>query len=216
MNFKKNPFHDRIQIEAKMRSNGRGYSIRENRDRYFFPDEWKCFFDCLKDRQKITFNFLINTGARINEARNVKVNDIDLERENIVFRWTKSRNKDGSRRIRTIPISKQFTKYLKKIIREFKLSNDDYLPILSTPAANIGMKKALIKAKIPDHKMFSVHNVRKTLETWLVGLGIDSLVVVKHFGHSLAMAHKHYVSPSIFNWEDKSGMREIIGDLYRQ
>lgn len=215
MKFKKNPFHSRINFE-NLQLKDRNYTKREYRDRYFFPDEWKCFFDCLKPKQKITFNFLINTGARINEIRNAKVGDVDFERNNIVLRWTKSRNKDGSRRIRTIPISPQFKKYLIKVIKDYNLKVEDNFPILSTPAANIGMKKALQKAKIPDWKMFSAHNVRKTLEVWLLALDIDSLKIIKHFGHSLIMASKHYVSPDIFDYSDKDVMREVIGDLYRK
>lgn len=211
--FKKNHFHERI-ITQTLELKNRKYTKREYRDRYFFPDEYKVFYDHLKESQKLTFNFLINTGARINEIRNVEVRDIDFERNGIVFRWTKSRNKDGSRRIRTIPISSQFCKYLKGIIRERNLELTDKFPILSTPAANIGMKKALVTSNIPDWKMFSIHNIRKTMEMWLLALDVDSSKVEKHMGHTLAVAMKFYVSPELFSWDDKNQMREIIGDLY--
>ena len=62
--------------------------------------------------------------------------------------------------------------------------------------------------------MYSTHNIRKTLETWLMALGVDSLKVAMHMGHTIAIAQKHYISPDIFNWEDRKMMREIIGDLY--
>jgi len=215
LSFKKNPFHDRINFEV-INLSDRSYTKREYRDRYFFPDEWKCFMDALKKSQVFTFKFLINTGSRINEIRNVQVKDVDFERLNIVFRWTKSRNKDGSRRIRTIPISTQFAKYLKATIKAYKLSLEDKFPVLSTPAANIGMKKALIKAKIPDWKMFSVHNVRKTTEMYLMALEVPSNKIEKHMGHSLAVALRFYVSPEIFDWNDRDQIRDIIGDLYRR
>jgi len=214
LKFKSNPFHERILIQSKQRSNGKPYTIREYRDRYFFPDEWKVFYDSLKEKQKPTFHCLINTGARINEIRNVKVKDIDFERQNIVFRWTKSRNKDGTRRIRTIPISSQFAKYLKSLIRKKGLGMDDKLPILSTPAGNVAMKKALQKAGIPDWQMFSLHNIRKTTEMFLLALEVQSQKIEKHMGHSVAVAQKYYVSPEIFSYEDKDMIRQIIGDLY--
>lgn len=216
MKFKKNPFHNRINIETKKLSDDRSYTIREYRDRYFFPDEWVCFFDELNpDRQKPTFHFLINTGARINEARHVKVKDVDFSRKNIVFRWTKSRNKDGSRRLRTITISSQFAKYLKKQIRKKKLGLEDDFKLLSTPAANLAMNKALKKAGIPDYKMFSVHNVRKTTEMYLGALNIPEGKIAKHMGHSEAVAQKFYVSPEIFDVEDIRIIRnKILGDLY--
>lgn len=202
------------------RKNGRKYTIRNNRDRFFFPDEWFAFYDQLKDRQKITFEFLINTGARIMEIQNIKVMDVDFERNNIILRVTKAvvnkpgKGKKGTRKIRVLTISTQFTKYLKKIIKKHNLKPEDKFPILSTPAANIAMKKALREAGLEDWSMFSLHNCRKTLETWLLALNIDSFKIIKHFGHSFAVAAKHYVSPDIFSWEDKKNMREIVGDLF--
>ena len=205
-----------------VRSNGKKYTIRNNRNRFFFPDEWMVFYDKLKDKQKITFETLINTGARIMEIQNIKVSDIDLERGNIVLRVTKKiinrpgKDKVGKATIRILTISDQFTKFLLRVIKKYNLTPEDYLPILSTPAANIAMKKALQKAEIQDWDMFSLHNVRKTLETWLISLNVDSFKIVKHFGHSMAVALKHYVSPDIFNFEDKKTMREIIGNLFEK
>ena len=196
----------------------RVYSIRSNRDKFFFPDEWMKFSDKAKARQGFTFDFLINTGSRINEARNVLVSDIDLERKRIVLRITKikAKKKEKSPRPRIIPISTQFAKYLKAHIRNNKLGNEDYLGILSTPAANIGMKKALQEARIKDWQMFSIHNIRKTLEIWLMALSVDGLTITAHVGHSMQTAAGHYISPDVFSWEEKSKMREIIGDLYRR
>lgn len=205
-------------IKSLTLKNGRSYSVRSNRDRFFFPDEWGKFFDKAKKKQQFTFKFLINTGARINEARNVKVSDIDLERKRIVLRVTKvkAKSKEKAPRPRIIPISTQFAKYLKKYIKDNKISNDDYLGILSTPAANIGMKKALRYGGIDDYYMFSIHNIRKTLENWLVALEVDGLKITAHIGHSMQTAASHYISPDVFSWEEKSKMREIIGDLYRR
>ena len=205
-------------IKSLIRKDGKKYSLRSNRDRFFFPDEWGKFFDKLKSRQQLTFRFLISTGSRINEARNVKVSDIDLERKRIVLRITKikARKKEKNPRPRIIPISAQFAKYLKAHIKNKKLESNDYLGILSTPAANIGMEKALAKAGIKDWEMFSVHNVRKSFETWLMALGIDGLAITAHVGHSLAVAAGSYVSPDVFSWEEKSKIRLIIGDLYQR
>lgn len=205
-------------IKSLTLKNGRTYSVRSNRDRFFFPDEWMSFFDKAKKKQQFTYRFLINTGARINEARNVRVSDIDLERKRIVLRITKvkAKKKETSPRPRIIPISSQFAKYLKKYIRESKLGSEDYLGILSTPAANIGLKKAIKLGGIKDYYMFSIHNIRKTLETWLVALEVDGLKITAHIGHSMQTAASHYVSADVFSWEEKSKIREIIGDLYRR
>lgn len=211
--IKPNHFNNLERFEEKILSNGNRYTIRSNRFRYFFPDEWAAFYDRLNKRQKITFNFLINTGARINEVRNIKVSDIDFNRRSIVLRITKTRDPTGQRNIRVISVSLKFIKYIKSIIGDLNLNNNDYFPILSTPAANICLKKTLQEIGISDYKMFSIHNVRKTLETWLLALDIDSLKISKHFGHSIIVASKFYVSGDVFSYEDKKDIRGVIGDL---
>lgn len=216
MEIKNNYFNGQVLLkEVKTLRDGRPYTVRENRQRFFYPDEWMAFFDKLKTSQRCTFNSLINTGARINEIRNVLISDIDFNRNSIVLRFTKTRNKDGQRKMRVIPVSKQYIRFLRyEVIPHYKLKHNDKLPILSTPASNIAMRKALNNIKLKDAQMFSVHNVRKTLETWLMALNIDSLKVAMHFGHNISIAQKFYVSPESFSFEDKKMMRQIIGDLY--
>ena len=217
MKIKPNYFNTQTaQTHTITRKNGRSYTIREDKLRFFFPDEWLSFYDKLGARQKITFHFLINTGARINEVRNIRVQDVDFGRQSIILRFTKTRNKDGTRKVRVISISSQFTRYLNKLIKDYDLQLGDRFPILSTPAANIGMKKALRETEIKDIENFTVHTVRKTAEVWLLSLNIDSLKVSKHFGHTIAVAEKFYVSPDTFGYEDKQNIREVIGDLYYQ
>lgn len=205
-------------MKTILRSNGMPYSIRDNRDRFFFPDEWMRFIDASKKKQQFTFNLLINTGARINEARNIKVQDIDIERKRIVLRITKvkAKKKEKAPRPRIIPISSQFAKYLKKYISDNNLTSESFLGVLSTPAGNIAMKKALALSGIKDPESFSIHNIRKTLETWLMALGVDGLSITAHIGHSMQTAVSHYVSADVFSWEEKNKMRDIIGDLYRR
>jgi integrase len=214
MKFKPNHFAGMMGTKEIVRTDGMKYTVRQNRHRYMFPDEWMTFYDALSTKQKITFHFLINTGARINEVRNIQVQDIDEGRNSIIIRWTKARNEDGSRKMRVLSVSSQFIKWIRSIVKDFDLKPTDNFPILSTPAANICMKKTLQKIGIPDWIMFSIHNVRKTLETWLISLDIDSMKISKHFGHSVQVASKFYVSPDTFNFEDKKAIREVIGDLY--
>lgn len=197
---------------------GREYTIRDHRHRFFYPQEWFVFEDALREKQKFTYGLLINTGARINEARHITPYDIDFERLTIRLVKTKVRASLGEKKPvpRTIPISSAFSKYLKKRIRDFDLKDDQYLPLPSTSAANITMKNTLKRIGIKDWQMFSIHNIRKTTETWLIALNVDSLKVAMHMGHSLSVAQKHYVSPDIFTNTDKDKMRDILGDLYRR
>jgi len=219
-----------------IRSNGKPYTTRNHRTRFFFPDEWMLFYDSLskrKDkkysRQQITFQTLLQTGARIMEAQNIKVEDIDLIRGSIVLRitkrvisrpsWRKKNTDDktepikGKRNIRVIGISKQFNKFLKKVIKDYKLKSGDKLPILTTQGTNKVLRINLKEIGVADWDMFSSHNIRKTAEMWCLTLGMDSFKVVKRFGHSREIALKHYLSSDIFSLEDKQMIKQFLGDL---
>jgi integrase len=110
-------------VRVGQRKNGKSYSVRDNRDRYFFPSEWIKFFDGLKENQKLTFEFLINTGARINEAFHVKVGDIDVPNKRLILRVTKVKaaKKEKTPRPRQISISSQFARRLNKYIKDKKM-----------------------------------------------------------------------------------------------
>ena len=217
MKFKTNYFNtETARTSQIILKDGRSYTLREDKMRFFFPDEFMSFYEVLKLSQRPTFKFLINTGMRIAESRGVAVADVDFDRNSIIIRNTKSRNKDGTRKIRVIGISSQFAKYLRWIVKKYGLNQSDKFPILSTNAANVAMKRALDKIGIKDKANFSVHSVRKTTECWMLSLEIDSLKVAKHIGHTIAIAQKYYVSPDTFSYEDKKMMREVIGDLYQR
>jgi integrase len=206
------------ELKYLIRKNGRIWTFKKDKFRFLFPFEYMKFEDALKSKQKFSVRFLINTGARINEARNVKVGDIDFINRRIVLRVTKAKAKKGELkgqgRVRIIPLSSQFTKYLKHYVGEKNLAENNYIGILSNPALNIAYKKAGKKAEIKDYKDISSHTFRKTLECWLMALKVDALPLTAHMGHDIVTAAQHYVSPDIFSWEEKKQMREIIGDLY--
>ena len=203
-------------LSVGTRKDGKKYSVRNNRDRFFFPAEWMKFDDSLRDSQKLTFDFLINTGARINEARHVKVCDIDFVNKRVILRVTKIKAKKGEKnpRPRTISFSTQFGRRLKKYI-EGK-SNEEYIGVLSTPGANIAMENCLNRIKIKDPYMFSIHNIRKTHGNWLKALGVDGAEICTRLGHDYNTFLKAYCSPDIFSFEEKNKMRMILGDLYQR
>jgi integrase len=146
------------------------------------------------------------------------VGDIDLQNKRLILRITKVKAKKGEKnpKPRIIPISSQFVKTLTKIIEKYKLNADSYFPILSTPAANIGMKKALVLAGIKDPHNFSVHNVRKTTEVWLMCLGVDSMPIIAHIGHDLKTAMQNYISPDALSYDEKRMIRDVLGDIYQK
>jgi len=205
-----------------IRSDGRPYTKKDNVNRFFYPDEYMKFEDSLKDKQKHSVKCLINTGARIDELQHVQVRDFVYNpdgRSRIILRKTKTKRRKGefgSGKPRDIPLSKPFAKYLFNYIKENKLTEESRLNILSNAALKIAYGKAAKKAGIRDYWNISSHTFRKTLEVWLMALGVDSLPLVAHLGHDLRTAASHYVSPDVFSWEDKRKIRQIIGDLYER
>jgi len=202
-----------------IKSNGIKWTKKDNVDRFLFPDEYLSFFKQLKIKQKHSVKVLLNTGARFNEAFNILVSDVDLERKRIVLRKTKSKarkgEKKGEGKPRIIPISTQFSIYLKKIIRQNGLNSDDKIGMISNPALNIAYKKSAIRAGLKNPRDISSHTFRKTLEVWLLSLGVDYLKLLAHFGHDVKTAARAYVSPDILSPEEKTLIRNIIGDLYQ-
>jgi integrase len=204
-------------VKSGVRKNGRLYSVRDNRDRYFFPNEWIIFFDSLKEeKQKLTFEFLINTGARINEAYHVKVGDIDIPNKRLILRVTKIKaaKKEKTPRPRQISISSQFARKLNKWIKDHKLNDTDLLGVLKPSSAHKAIKNNLYKSGIKDWFMFSVHNIRKTHGNWLKALGIDGAEICVRLGHDYNTFIKSYGSSDVFTLKDKQEMRLILGDLY--
>lgn len=224
MKIKPNHFHKDAGYTTVKRGN-ENYTVRNNRNRYFFPDEWKAFYDSLDNgnkklnRRQITFNLLLNTGARIMEIQHIEISDIDLDRGNIMLRVTKKIinrpgiQKTGISKPRVVSISSQLVKFLRKVISQYELKGDDKLPILTTSGANQALERCLESLKIPDFKMFSLHNVRKTNENWLLALGVDFYKMIKQLGHSPNVSMKHYISSDIFSFEEKKEINEILGDL---
>jgi len=215
---------DKNSLKLGTKKDGTKYSVRTNRDKFFFPSEWMIFYDSLRKRQQMIFDFMIQTGARINEVRHVQVQDCDLERKNVVLRVTKIKARKGEKnpRPRIISISSQFAKHLKHYITDKKLSGYDYLfrkknktPV-SKEGIHLAMKRTMIRAKIRDYWMFSLHNIRKTHGNWLKALGIDGAEICTRLGHDYNTFLHSYSSPDIFSFKDKQDMKLILGDLYQR
>lgn len=205
------------------REDGQIYSVREHRMSWFMPDLWLKVMENLgSSRARRTAQVLIQTGARINEVRHIEKRDIDWDRNTIKLRITKTKAKKKERKgkPRTIPVSSQFAKQLKKF---FKGSPDDRkINILSTSAFNLALKGAL--KKINDinnpYYMFSAHNIRKTHGNWLKELGkarlidCDAMEICLRLGHSYDMFLSSYGSSSAMSSEDLTKAKKILGDLY--
>lgn len=203
-------------LKVGVKKDGKSYSVRDDRSRYFFPEEWIKFYDTIKEEKQPIFDCLINTGARIEEALNIKPKDFDWERNNLTLRVTKMKAAKGERigKPRTFVISSQFARRMRAYINKNKLNDNDLLFPITKQAVSQLMKRILKKIEVKDWYNFSLHNIRKTHGNYLKALGIDSGEICYRLGHDLNTFIKHYGSANIFDRKDKTLMVKILGDVY--
>lgn len=204
-----------------VRKNGIRYSVREHRMNFFMPDVWLKFFESLNsNRARMTADVLIQTGARINEVRHIENRDVDYDRNTLTLRVTKTKARKGERKgkPRTIPISAQFSRRLKRYLKD----KAGVIGLLSTSAFNICLKKHLKDLGISNYYMYSVHNIRKTHGNWLKIMGnqkfmdVDASEICLRLGHDYNTFLKDYGSSSVFDSKDCIAVRNILGSLYSE
>lgn len=201
-------------LKQGIRKDGVIYTKRVDRRRFFYPDEWRKFIAALKDRHKPIFEFMFNTGARINEAIHIRPCDFDFERNNVRL-WktkTKARKGETTGKPRTISLSTEYSKRVKRFCSDKK--PDEFLWKMSNAGFNQLMCRALQRAEIKDYYNFSSHNIRKTHGMYLKALGIDIAEVCTRLGHDYDTYISHYGSADVFSEKDMRQIKELLGDLY--
>jgi integrase len=225
---------DQEGIKVGIRDDGRSYTVRDTRNRYFFPDEWIKFMDEMKEDSKMIFETLLMTGARIEECLRIKVKHIRWDRKYVTLYVTKvkAKKKEYKPTPRDVSLSSQYLRKLKKYISEKKLTEENYLFLFvnnlnddralkklckqkSTITYRL-FRRALKRANIEDYKQFSLHNIRKTSGMWLKALGVSVDEICLRLGHDYNTYLKHYGSPDIFQRKDKLLMINLLGDIYGQ
>ena len=202
--------------------NGVQYSVRRDRHRYFFPDEWLTFINKVKLKRQLLFETLLQTGGRIEEVLNITPQDFDFGRNTVTLRVTKSKAKKGQTKemggtSRGFVVSSDYIKKVKKEI--IRMKPDEKIFKISKQATWRLMKRRLAAAGIKDVYNFSLHNIRKTTGMYLKTLipfsrEITESEICMRLGHDMNTFLKHYGSPSIFNERDKIAMIKIMGDVY--
>lgn len=208
------PISDGLRIGTK--KNGVKYSVRTDRSSYFFPDRWELFFNTINSKKQDIFDVLINTGARIDEALNIKPEDFDWERNHLTLKVTKTKAKKGESigKRRSFVISSQFARRMRKYINENKIQQGQVLFPISKQAVSQMFKRGLKKAEFKDWHMFSLHNIRKTHGNWLNALDVKATEICMRLGHDMNTYLKHYGSANLFDRKDKLLMIKILGDVY--
>jgi len=218
---------DKEGLRIGITKTGKQYSVRDHRSRYFFPGEWKNFYKNLNDSKKPIFDFLIQTGARIDEARHIRPSDFDFDRDTVRLWKTKTKAKKNERsgKPRTISLSPFFMKRVAKYIRWVGLNKEskEFLftgeknknqPI-SKQAVYQMMKRKLKASGIKDDFNFSLHNIRKTHGNWIKALGVPAEEICLRLGHNFETYLKHYGSSSIFNNLDMMEINKLLEGLYQ-
>jgi len=208
------PICDGLRTGTK--SNGIKYSVRTDRSSYFFPDRWEMLFNNIKPDKQGIFDVLINTGARIDEALNIRPEDFDWERNHLTLKVTKTKVAKGESmgKRRSFVISSQFARRIRKYISENNIQAGQILFPITKQAVSQMFKRALKKAEFKDWYMFSLHNIRKTHGNWLKALEVPSDEICLRLGHDHNTYLRHYGSASLFDRKDKMMMIKILGDVY--
>lgn len=206
--------HEGLRVGIK--SDGKKYSVRDDRSRYFFPQEWFNFIKEVKNNKQLIFDIAIGTGGRIDELLHIKPKDFDWDRNNLTLRVTKRKaaKKEKVGKPRTFTISSQLARKVRAYVKLNKIGDDELIFKITSQAVYQMMKRSLVKSGIKDVWSFSLHNIRKTHGNYLKALGIDSGEICYRLGHDLNTFIKHYGSANIFDRKDKVDMIKILGDVY--
>ena len=217
------PVKGRPGLFIGTKSDGKTYTVRADRHRYFFPNEWIRFISFIKDDRKILFETSLQTGGRIDEVLHLKPSDFIWENNSVKLRVTKSKASKGESKVlggkqRSFGVSSQYCRRLRKFIKENKIKDNDLIfPITSQSVSQL-MKRALKKAGLNEWE-FSLHNIRKTTGMYLKtvqrrGVDLDGDEICMRLGHDHNTFLKHYGSPSMFTEQHRDKIVEILGDVY--
>lgn len=181
---------------------------------YFSEEEIKIMITYLnnsKDLKKLAMIcVLYETGSRVSEFINIKLNDLNLS-ENASITLCGKGNK-----IRVIPISQELVKLINKYLKEIYINyGDDYL-FYSNYKKNYSrhgiyyfIDQLIIKLKILYPNFFKgnyhPHSFRHTKATHLYNNGTPLLYVKEFLGHSSLSSTEIYATP-----DSKKQREEIL------
>jgi integrase len=231
---------DKEGLRKGIMKSGHEYSVRNQRKRYFFPNEWNDFIKQIKNKKhKFFFIVLLHTGARVMETLNLKYEDIDMERQTVNFRVVKQRKAKktfyASGTTRKFFVDEEFIKEYKSFIRGTIINPNEYIFLdnkklpnnydglnndekkkyyISKVVAYASMFKRKVKlAGIKDYWNFSLHNIRKTYGNWMRTFNIDSAELCYRLGHDMNTYMAHYGSSLIFNQEERKQIEKIFAGV---
>ena len=206
------------------KSNGINYTVRADRHRYFYPNEWTKFLENVKEDKRILFETLLQTGGRIEEILNLKPKDFIWDNNSVTLRVTKSKASKGESKvlggkIRNFGVSSQFIRRIRKYIKDNNITDEDLIFKITKQGVSQMFKRVLTKSGLKEWE-FSLHNIRKTSGMWLKtvqrrGYDLEGDEICLRLGHDHNTFLKHYGSPSMFTDQQRDKIVEILGDMYK-
>jgi integrase len=182
--------------------------------RVLTPDEYYQFFSVIDNPDHtFFFKFLFGTGMRIEEARQIRIRNINLDRREMTVIRSKT-GKYGNKGQRKVKFSSMLKMEIHQRIKFLKLGPDDTLGIPTRQRLNLLIKYYGMKAGLGNVQDLKTHTCRKTHENYLVAIGVDSMIVSIHMGHSLDVAYYYYMQKAMFSDEEKTRIRGIMGDVF--
>jgi len=207
-----------------IKSDGKKYTVRKDRHRYFYPHEWIKFLENVPDNRKVLFETILQVGGRIDEILHLKPIDFIWENNSVILKVTKSKASKGESKIlggkqRNFGVSSQFIRKIRKYIKDNNINDDEFIFKITKQGVSQLFKRCLKKAGLKEWE-FSLHNIRKTSGMWLKtvqrrGVDLDISEICGRLGHDYNTFLKHYGSPSIFTDQDRDKIVEILGDVYK-
>ncbi len=175
------------------------YREKENKVRFLNPDEWEKFIYDTKDNLRKYYWFLLLTGMRYKEAKNVKKGHINWKNRSITI----FKPKGGVQR------NANFSSFGKRKIQEMfeGLGDEDTLNFPSIQHLIQTLHRVCEKNKIKYWKDISVHNIRKQHENYLLALDLPATKITISLGHTIKTATEHYNSSEFI--KDKKQLDKI-------
>ena len=206
------------------KSDGRTYTVRQDRNSYFFPSSWIKLMSVMNQNQKDFFDGLLISGARIEEWLHVRPKDFYWERNTLKLTVTKVKAKKKESRVlggksREFNMSSQYIRRIRAYIKRNNIKDDELLFKFTKQNAWQLLKRKLEKSGIEEVWKYSLHNIRKTCGMWLKtvqrrGKDLDGDEICMRLGHDHNTFLKHYGSPSIFTDSQRDEIVDILGDVY--
>ncbi len=125
------------------------------------------YLDKSNNKYKNLFYFYLNTGARLNEALNLKLSDVDYDNKTIHINGTKTKSAN-----RTIPVNDNVLNLIDKKEIPFDFNERQVQKEFKMICQELGFEK------------ITIHSLRHTFVTRCIEKGIKLTTIQKWVGHS--------------------------------